>query len=178
MADLLTEDVAYRKDRTAWGAIWAGVFIFMAIWFVFGSLGITLFANATQNPARSILGMSTGIGIWIIVLTIVAMYIAARETSHLSGVNTRRDGLVHGMIVFGLSAVALFLLTAIGGNAVSTLPNTAAAPIPYIFTAISNLGWMGFASLLLGWLAALLGGYSGSTVKKSVSNVRDIRNAA
>src|SRR5690242_9737543 len=110
----------------------------MAIWFVFGSLGITLFANATQNPARSILGMSTAVGIWTIVLTIIAMYIAARETSHLSGVTTRRDGLVHGMIMFGLSAVALFLLTIIGGNAIAAAPNTGTTPIPYIFNVISN----------------------------------------
>lgn len=77
MADLTkeSEEVALRV-RTDWGAIWAGVFTFIAIWSVFGFLGMAVFASAA-NPRASfpVTGMSVSMGIWAIVLTIIAMYI-------------------------------------------------------------------------------------------------------
>lgn len=73
--------------RVDWGAIWAGDFVFVGIWSVFGLLGMAIFASAananTQNP---VMGMSVGMGIWAVVLTIVAMYVAGRETGRLAAV--------------------------------------------------------------------------------------------
>ena len=46
--------------------------------------------------------MSTGIAIWSIVLTIIAMYVAGRETERLAGITTRHDGIIHGLIMFSV----------------------------------------------------------------------------
>ncbi len=185
-------DLAYRNDavtvvrrRTDWGAIWGGVFTFVAIWSVFGALGLAIFASAANpNTAAPVQGMSAGIGIWMIVLTIIAMYVAGRETGRLAAVDNRHDGLIHGMIMFGLSVVAALVLTVLGGNTLSGGTSVAATShSPYILTVVSDVGWIGFVALLLGWLAAMGGASSGVSHKPEIrqqatGNTREIRPAA
>lgn len=172
------ENAAFFRSRTDWGAIWAGVFTFVAIWTVFGTLGAAIFASsANPNVARPVLGMSVGIGIWAIVLTIIAMYVAGRETSHLAAVSNRHDGLLHGMVMFGLSVIAAIIVAAIGGSAFNGSTQSVSAT-PYVFTLAAGLGWVGFASLFLGWLAALWGASSGVVVARPQADIRDIKTAA
>lgn len=104
-------DLAYRNEfpaiaprRTDWGAIWAGVFVFIGIWSVFGLLGMAIFASAANaNAAQPVTGMGVGEAIWGIILTAIAMYVAERETGHLARQESRQDGLIHGLIMFGLA---------------------------------------------------------------------------
>lgn len=165
-------DLAYRNDNalvqrsgTDWGAIWAGMFTFIAIWSVFGLLGMALFANSAnpgaQHPAT---GMNLALGIWAIVLTIIAMYVAGLETGRLAAVANRHDGLIHGMIMFGLSVAALLLVSVIGGMTLSGGTGVAeSARNPYILSAFSGSAWIGFLSLFLGWLAAMGGASTGAS---------------
>jgi hypothetical protein len=184
MAELRNESLIYTRARTDWGAIWAGVFTFIAIWSVFGLLGMAIFASAA-NPqsVRPMTGMSVGMGIWAIVLTIIAMYVAGRETGRLAGVTNRHDGLVHGMIMFGLSVVATLVITVLGGNSLTGgVGVQGSAHNPYLLDVFSGLGWIGFLSLFLGWLAAMGGASTGAGQKvverSTTSNLRDIRPAA
>ncbi|MGH9565397.1 MAG: hypothetical protein ACRD4F_19585 [Candidatus Angelobacter sp.] len=183
------EDIGYRdtripvaRSRIDWKAIWGGVFVFMAIWSVFGALGLAIFASAASpNAAAPVLGMSIGIAIWSIILTIIAMYVAGRETGRLAGVTSRHDGLVHGLMMFGLSVVAMMVLVSIGGSALSG--NTGVngtAHSPYVLTVFADLGWAGFVALFLGWLSAMFGASSGVTHKaeRTDTEVREIRPAA
>ncbi|HUO16833.1 MAG TPA: hypothetical protein VMX38_17755 [Verrucomicrobiae bacterium] len=165
-----------------WGAIWAGVFTFVAIWSVFGTLGAAIFtSSANSNAVNPISGMSVGMSIWAIVLTIIAMYVAGMETGRLAQVATRRDGMLHGMAMFGLSVVAALVILVIGSASLTGGTGTAAtAHSPYYLTVISELGWAGFVALFLGWLAALGGASSGARPRPQVDdkNVQPIRNAA
>ena len=114
-------EITYRAKRTDWGAIWAGLFTFTAIWSIFGLLGLAIFAG-TEAPAGAVagagMGLSLGMDIWIVVLTIIAMYVAGRETGHLAAVTNRHDGLLHGFGRWGWTGfLTLFLgwLAAMGG---------------------------------------------------------------
>src|SRR5438270_5241723 len=183
MADLAfrTENIGFARGRTDWGAIWGGVFTFVAIWSVFGLLGLAIFASAANpNAAQPVTGMSVGMGIWAIVLTIIAMYVAGRETGRLAAVTNRHDGLIHGMIMFGLSVVAALIIIIMAGN--SLTGGTAVsgrAHNPYVLDGFSGLGWIGFIALFLGWLAAMGGASTGVSRKvEAPANVRDIRPAA
>src|SRR6185312_14608482 len=189
-------DIAYRNEaftysatRVNWGAIWAGVFTFVAIWSVFGVLGMAIFAsNANPNATAPVTGQSAGMAVWAIILTIIAMYVAGLETGRLATVSTRHDGLIHGMIMFGLSVVAAIILTVLGGALLSggTGIQTTSAHSGYVLGIFADLGWSGFVALLLGWLAAMGGGSQGAgrRINPNVSsnprdtNVRDIRPAA
>jgi hypothetical protein len=183
MADLAYgNNLVSARGRTDWGAIWAGVFTFIAVWSVFGLLGEAIFASAANaKAANPVTGMSIGMGIWAIVLTIIAMYVAGRETGRLAGVTNRHDGLIHGMVMFGLSVAATIVVAVLagtsltGGTGVSgTVHN------PYLLSVFADLGWWGFFSLLLGWLAAMGGASQGAALRSEVAprNVRDIRPAA
>jgi len=163
-------DVTYRNEnamekgpRADWGAIWAGVFTFIAIWSVFGLLGIAIFGKPGNPAANPLMGVTLGMDIWEIVLTIIAMYVAGRETGRLAAVSNRHDGLIHGMIMFGLSVIAVALLAVVGGG------NTSAGTGPinvmhsgYLAGLSVNLAWTGFLSMFFGWLAAMGGASTGA----------------
>ena len=170
---------ALARSRVDWAAIWVGVFTFAGIWSVFGLLGNAIFA-ASANPAAAhpATGMGVGMSIWAIVLTIIAMYVAGLETGRLAAVTSRQDGWVHGMAMFGLSVVAALIILVLGASSMETGVN-ASAHNPYFLDVISGLGWAGFLSLFLGWLAAIAGASQGTRPRTVVEKtVQPIRNAA
>ena len=189
MADIAygTEKIAVSRGRTDWGAIWGGIFAFYAIWFVFGMLGVAVFASAA-NPAAAhpITGMPWGEGAWLIILTAVSFYIAGRETGHLAGVTTESDGLIHGLVMFGLAVVGLMLLITIGGAALSGGTGVAGtAHSNYVLNVFDYIGWAGFIALFLGWLGAMFGARQSATNTgasarrvEAPENTRTIRPAA
>jgi hypothetical protein len=174
-------DLAYRasgvpvaRTGTPWGAIWAGVFSFTAIWSVFGLLGAAIFSTA-GNTANLSLGIGWGMGIWSIILTMIATYVGGRVTGHLAHVPTRHDGVLYGMTMFGLAVISALVIVVLSGAAAGN----GAAAAPYMLTVFSSVGWFGFIALFLGWLCAMGGASSAVRAEsQSVTPVRDIRSAA
>lgn len=160
MADLRLEEQRLMPyaSRPHWNAIWAGVFTFMGIWSVFGLLGMAIFSSAA-NPSHAIVsgGIGAGMAIWAIILTIIAMYVAGRVTGKLAGLDRSANGMIHGMIMFGLSIASVLVLAAIGNTATTTTAQT----MPAFLHAYAGLGWAGFLSLFFGWLAAMGGAATG-----------------
>ena len=163
--------------RTApWGAIWAGVFSFVAIWSVFGLLGTAIFSSVgnTANPST---GISVGMGIWSVVLTMIAIFVGGRVTSHLAGVTNRADGAICGMTMFGLSVLSTLVIVVLCGVAAGN----GAAAAPFLLTVLTAVGWFGFAALFLGWLCAIGGASSVRRVadqQVQQVTVREMRIAA
>ena len=130
---------------------------------------------------RPVLGMGAGIGIWVIILTAIAMYVAGRDTGRFAAVTTRHDGLIHGMVMFGLSIVSMLVLVSLGSYGVSAAatatPGTAVTP--YALSVFTGLGWIGFIALILGWLCAMWGASSGASQRAERATApREIRPAA
>jgi hypothetical protein len=181
MPDLTNNEGVALRVRADWGAIWAGVFTFIAIWSVFGLLGVAVFGSAADPGTSSrVTGMSVGMGIWAIVLTIIAMYIAGLETGRLAAVASRHDGLIHGMIMFGLAVTASLVITIMAGNSLSVGAGVqGTVHHPYLSEVFTGLGWFAFVSLFLGWLAAMAGASTGVSHKaEATRNVREMRPAA
>ncbi|HTZ76151.1 MAG TPA: hypothetical protein VMB47_19710 [Candidatus Aquilonibacter sp.] len=146
------------RTRPNWGAIWAGTFTFIAIWSVFGSLGLGIFASAASPSANQpVMGMNVGMAAWSILLTIIAMFVAGRTTERLAGITTAREGMFQGMVMFGLSVTAALLIVLIGGNAFGNTAVGAGPHNAYIIDLFTYLGWTLFVALFLGWLGALFG---------------------
>ena len=185
MADLAyrNEAFSYPANRTAWGAIWIGVFSFVAIWSVFGILGEAIFASsASPNAAHPVTGMSAGMGAWATILTIISMYVAGRVTGHFSEIDDRNGRIMHGMAMFGLSVIAVIVMVILSGTAISGGSGVPGGPhSSYMLTVFADVGWIGFVSLFLGWLAAM-GGAAHGAIRHAASagntKVRDIRPAA
>lgn len=181
MAQLTYTESAIRPALADWKAIWAGVFTFVAIWSVFGFLGIAIFAGtANPNATEPVLGMSVGMGIWAIILTIIAMYVAGRETGRLAAVSNRHDGLIHGMIMFGLSVVAAMVLTALAAGIFGGANTAGGTHSPYVLSVTADTSWILFVSLFLGWLAAMGGASTGAGNRKRLEQqpVQEIKRVA
>ncbi len=145
-------------SRPNWGAIWAGMFTFVAIWSIFGTLGAGIFASSANPAAASpIAGMNLGMAVWSVILTIIAMFVAGRVTAQLAGITNSRDGMLHGMVMFGLSVAAVLLLVVVGGSAFGGTEVSGNAHNAYLLGMSADLGWGLFVSLFLGWLAAMGG---------------------
>lgn len=171
-------DMAYRmpevtaaRRRTDWGAIWAGVFAVAAIWSVFGLLGASIFRVSAAGSTSP-----WGMGIWSIVLTMIAMYVGGRVTGRLNSVASRGEGFASGTTMFGLAAVSAAVLVILAGAASGTSNATVSGP--YLAGVITGAGWFGFLALLLGWLCAIGGAASAARPAVQAAPVRDIRSAA
>lgn len=149
-------DLAYRRDAplrlvTDWGAIWAGVFAYFAIWAVFGTLGLACFGSAGYAGVW-------GYGVWAIVLNVIAMYVAGVATGRNAAVLSTQ-GVRHGLTMFGLANVGVVVLVAIGyaaGRALSAGTTQVQSGFNY-----AGYLWPLWIALFLGWLAAMGGARSG-----------------
>ncbi len=178
------ENLAVVRRGINWGAVWGGVFTFMAIWSVFGALGIATFAGmANPNVPRPVTGMSVGESVWVIILTAIAMYVGGLVTGRLAVVTTRHEGAAHGQAMFGLSVVGVLLLVVLATAGLTTTGPTEVSPhSPYILGAIADVGWAGFVALFLGWICAMIGGsqgqLKGTETAGSETPVQQIRKVA
>lgn len=163
-----------NRPGTPWGAIWAGTFSFAAIWTVFGMLGISIFKSTGTLATPSSTGVSWGMGIWSIILTAIAMFVAGHVTARLGNTTTRRDAVIAAQTMFGLSAVGVLVFLALAGAGVSGMAT------PYVGYAIRTAGWFGWLGVLLGWACAMAGAASSQKSRPlaGTGTVRDIRTAA
>lgn len=155
-------DTSYRMQypqglRTNWAAIWAGLFTFGAIWITFEMLGVAIFHGT---------GGVWGMGTWTIILSIIAMYIAGLETGRLSGAASRHEGLIHALVMFGLSMVGLILMVAITDAATGAAIAASNGAAPVATTGFFRLlapgaEWAEWLALFLSFCAAMAGGSTG-----------------
>ncbi len=85
------------------------------------------------------------------------------------------------MTMFGLSVAAAIVIAVLAGTSMTGGAGVAGTVhSPYLLSVFASLGWWGFFSLLLGWLAAMGGASQGVTHKEEAAprNLRDIRPAA
>ncbi len=180
----VTTIVPREGPRTSWSGIFAGTFVFLAIELTFGVLGMAVFASsATPTAAHPVTGMSTGIGIWMIVVSIIALFFAGRTAGHLSSAYRQLTGLYQGLVTFGMSCFAAVLITSMAltstaGPSVNPA-NPALYPTNSLLDIAANGGWMLWIAMLLGGIAACMGGASAVPKNLQVPAERpNVRNVA
>ncbi len=105
--------------RISWGAIIAGVVIALVVQLLLGILGIGI-GTSTIDPlseANPVAGIGTGAGIWFAVSLLIALFIGGYVAARAAGLPRRQDGLLHGVLVWGLTTLLTFYLltTTVGG---------------------------------------------------------------
>jgi hypothetical protein len=182
MADALLDRIAAL--RISWPAIFAGTFVFLAIEVTFGVLGMAIFASAANpSSAHPVSGMSTGIGIWLVVLSIIALYFGGRAAAALSGTADSHFGMYHGLTTFGLSVFTSIVVGALllGSTTVAPANAAAGAGTATVASVVATAGYWLFAALLLGMIAAGMGGSHGvrkTTVPVAEAETPGIRRVA
>ncbi len=179
-ATLLSNNLGVRtRAPVAWSAIFAGTFAFVAVEATFGVLGAAIFASAANpNAAHPGTGMSLGMGIWTLILSIIALYVGGRTAGHLSGAIRKLEGMYYGLVMFGLSIVATIMIAgvvltpAVSASTGTTVTTNGAT----VASMVSTGGWWLWITMLLGGIGAMLGGMNAVTEVRTPAEVRDIRD--
>lgn len=108
--------------RISWGAIFAGVIIAVAIQIVLGILGTGIgltMVDPTEGTTPGAAGFGIGAGLYWLITTIIALGAGGYAAARVAGVHDRFDGLVHGLVVWGVTLLlTLYLLTSVVGGIV------------------------------------------------------------
>jgi len=175
MADLSVngEGRSFLWGSMNWSAIWGGLFTFVGIWAVFELLGLAIFPAASAS-AR------VGLGIWSIILTAIAMFVAGRQTSSSARLSNGSEGVRHGMVMFGLSLTAAIVLMMSASVLLGDFPAVnMSARRSDLVSVFTSSDWVPFAMLFLGWVGAIAGATSGGPLKtEERANVTQMRPAA
>jgi hypothetical protein len=179
MATSYVEYPATPVQRTfSWSGIFAGTFLFLAIEATFAILGVAVFASAANpmstNPVGT--GITTGAGIWMVILSIVALYFAGKLAARLSGASTRNLGMHTGFVTFGMSVFTSILITALMlGSTVAGSTGIRYDTPTHVANVLMTGGYWLFVALVLGMISAAVGGMHGSVSgQKTTSTARMI----
>jgi hypothetical protein len=119
----------YRKDRKAsmkprvsFSAIVAGVVVSFATLVLLGFLGIAIGGAAIEPAVPGVRTLAIATALWVLFAFVIATGLGSLVAGRMSGVARTLDGLLHGVVVFGLT---LFLLV---GSAAQN-PNSVLAPL-------------------------------------------------
>lgn len=93
------------SPRVSWGAVFAGVVVFLALMatfsFVGSAIGLNTLTPTDDNPFK---GVGTGLLIWLLLSTVISVFIS----SFIVGTLTRETSAVHGLITWAVG-VLVFL---------------------------------------------------------------------
>ncbi len=145
----MESSIEYRSARDAriyWSSVFAGTFVFLAIEVTFGMLGW-----AILGPLSAPQGLGTGGGIWMIILSIIALYFGAKAAAHLSDEDRKLNGMYYGLVTFGLSIFSTSLIATMVAGSTNSAGRT------LLGLGAANAAWL-FVALILGGIAAGIGG--------------------
>jgi hypothetical protein len=101
---------AHTHRRISWAAIFGGVIVVVAIQLLLSLLGAgiglgTVDTNAGSTPTPSSLGI--GAGLWWVVSSCLALFAGGYVTAWLAGIETRFDGMLHGLVTWGIATLLI-----------------------------------------------------------------------
>jgi hypothetical protein len=121
--------------RVSWPAIFSGVVLVLAVEVLLNMLGAGVglsLVNPGSAGTPDTRGFGIGAGIWWFVSSIIALLFGCYVAARLAGVGTRFDGMLHGLVIWGLALlITVYLLsTAVGsviGGAFTLVGDTVSA---------------------------------------------------
>ncbi|MDN5869727.1 MAG: hypothetical protein L0H73_03245 [Nitrococcus sp.] len=119
--DYVNDDYIAVK-RVSWSAIFAGTLAALAVQVVLTLLGLSIgFGVMSQVSGGNALGgIGTGGMIWLVITTLLSLYVGGYISAHLAGEPAKLDGLLNGVLVWALATLlSLYLATSAVGSAVS-----------------------------------------------------------
>lgn len=103
----------YAAPRVRWGAIVAGLVVATAVQVVLSLLGLAI-GLAALDPESSAKSFGIGTGLWTILTALTALFVGGMTAGRLAGVLERRDGFLHGVLLWALSTLLTIWLLSRG----------------------------------------------------------------
>jgi hypothetical protein len=169
-------------NRSTWGAIFCGVVTTFLVQMVINLASIGIGAvtlenlqtgNTTTAPTTPMLPLMTAS--WLIASGIIAAFAGGLAAGRMSGEPRESTAGWHGFLSWGVSVLLIsFFVTGFAGRMMVAPSATPGAPVTQSIYAnadfIANSALTGVALLVLGALAAVIGGRLG-TVKPTMTDV-------
>lgn len=119
-ATMLGGGTAHIHRRISWAAISGGVILVVTVQLLLSLLGAgvglgTVNTNAGSTPGANTFGITAAL--WWILSSCVAIGVGGFVAAWLAGVEIRFDGVLHGLVTWGIATLLTFwlLTSAIGG---------------------------------------------------------------
>jgi MFS family permease len=125
--------------RLSWGAVIAGVILSMIVYLIMSVLGTAIGASLLSPLAKAdtLRGFGFGSGIWVIVTTVLAVFIG----SYYSGRCAPVLGWLHGLLSWAvMTLLIVYGMTSLITGAVSTAGSVAATSAQVGATAANQAG--------------------------------------
>lgn len=131
--------------RLSWGAIWAGLVIATVVQIVLSVLGMAIGLSAYDPGADSLGGFGIGAAIWFIATAIISLFLGGMALGRLAGILKRKDGVLHGIVMWGMSTLLAVWMVANGvgmlvGTTMNTLTRTTSAVVSGAVAATGSVG--------------------------------------
>jgi hypothetical protein len=161
MADIAVERDALIEQtgfRLSWGAIFAGLFVAVGVHLVLSlagvAIGLTAWSPATPGGADAG-DVAMGVGIWAAIAALIALFAGGATTGRLAGILRRKDGFLHGAVLWSLTTVATVWLMVSGlgfllGGAFNIVGQTAAATVQAAAPAALEVAGPGLTAAVRG----------------------------
>jgi hypothetical protein len=133
--------------RLSWGAIFAGLFMTLVTAILLSLLGVGIGAGSIEplKEQHPLSGLGIKTLVWLAASGIISSFFGAWISGRAAGAQRRGDGLIHGLVTWGVTTICTGLLTttAIGsllGGAASLLGNTVSTTVKAGSTAANQSG--------------------------------------
>src|SRR5688572_2691062 len=104
--------------HVSWSAIAAGLAVAMVVQIVLTMLGVSIGAATIQpleenNPVE---GLGIGAGIWWFITGLISLFVGAFVAGRLAGVFRKKDGALHGFLMWSTATVVAFSIAGVAGG--------------------------------------------------------------
>jgi len=168
--------VVMPVDRVRWAAVLTGLVVALITVALLSVLGLAI-GFTTITPGNIAGALEPGTSVWSAISVLIALVVGGWAAARTAAVPGRANGALNGamvwvattLLVFALLGSGIATLAAVAGSIVTTgtqlaalLTGQAAANAPELFYAGSIAAWGTLLLLLLGLVAATLGGLLGA----------------
>src|SRR5688500_12764152 len=93
--------------RLSWGAIFAGAVAALGVWMMLYALGLALgLSSLDPNDPNTLKSSGAFTGIWGLITPLAALFVGGMVAGRGAGIVTKLGGAIHGLVVWGLTALA------------------------------------------------------------------------
>ncbi len=117
--DFINSESRLGKSRVSWASVWAGVLVGVVTLVLLNMLGVgigfsTLDIQEESNPAK---GLGIGSGIWYVVSSLIALFVAGWVSGRLAQTKRLFDGMLHGVLTWCVvTLISLYFITSTIGS--------------------------------------------------------------
>lgn len=125
------------RFRLSWKAIFAGTVVSLVTLLALNTLGLSIGLGVfdPSEPA-GIVAIGIGAGIWMILSTIVSLFLGGCTAAWLSGITDPLKGMLHGIVMWGVVTLFSFYMMT---SAVGMLLSGTAATLGQGFRSVTGI---------------------------------------